>query len=972
MKRFLYLIIAILISLTPQRLDATHLIGGNIQYRCLGGNDYEINLHLYSDCNAIAVPNSLTINVNSASCASAFSFPVNKLSTVDVTPVCGAQPSSCDGGSGTFGYHLHHFIDTITMPTNCPDWLFSFSTCCRYAVTNLQNASSSSIYFETLLDNSTVSCNSAPIFQSPLRLLRCVNQPFRFSFAAYDEDGDSLSYSLANPLSAAGAPLSYNTGYSPTYPLSDINSLIGFDSQTGQMTFIPDIVQNGYYDVIVEEYRNGVKIGEMRLGAGLAVVSCAANSPVILEEVIQVEPNGQTMSLGTTTDFNICSGQTLEFWMRFSDADLGDTIQLDSIETSILEYYPQAILQTYYPHAASGQFDSCWLYVRIPQMNAGVFNLAVSDNQCPIPHIQNFAILVEDLGTCAQLRGRLQADLNNNCTAEPNEFGIEGAILKLESGSKTYHAITDANGNYSFSVNPGSYTLSITGPNPIWQANCQNNIPVNLTIPSAVQLVDLQMTPQGNCSALKTDISTPFLQACSPATYSLYYQNLGADTAFNAYVEVEIDSFLTFNNADLAVAAQNGRLYRFNLGNLAPMQKGYFNIYTDLSCQSDVSGRTHCMKAHIYPDTFCYSHPAWNGVDLRVEGSCDQDSVRFHLQNYGAPMPVKAELIIIEDDIIFLIDSVQLNTNDLAYYAVETNGASWRMQSEQGDGHPWSKHPNAALEGCVQNNGDPFSLGFVTQFPEDDGAAFLSYDCQENQALTAGAALRAYTKGYSSANYIKQDQRLEYLLQFENLTTDTLFQMRLRDSLGEHFDITSLRAGAASHPFQWELVEEDILRVWLDDLQMPNRATDSLAASGFIKFEISLKAARPLGSLIVQKGDTYSNYQNTEPSNNSFHRIGADFLMTSLISLDGGEREMQLKVYPNPFQEFFYLDLEYSLGEDLDFELVDALGRNCPIQQVSQISPKRYQIEWGDLPKGYYFLQIFEQGQRIATAKLIH
>jgi hypothetical protein len=971
MKRFSHIYLFLILLLFPLMSKATHLIGGNIQYRCLGGNDYEINLYLYSDCNAINVPNTAFINANSLSCASNLNFQLNKLSTTDVTAICSSQPSACDGGTGSFGYHLHHYSDTVTITANCADWVLSYSTCCRYGTTNLQNTSAANLYFETLLDNLNISCNSSPVFQSELRLLRCLDQPFQFSFAAYDADGDSLAYSLANPLSTSGSPITYTAGYSPAYPFSAQGTTINFDAQTGEIAFTPDIVQNGYYDVIVEEYRNGMKIGEVRQAAALTVVSCTANNPVVLDEVIHIEPNSQALSLGTNTDFSICSGQTLEFWMRFSDADVGDTVRLDSIETSILEYYPQAILQTYYPHAASGQFDSCWLYVRIPQMNAGIFNLAVSDNKCPIPHIQNFAIWVEDLGTCAQLRGRLQVDLNNNCTAEFNEFGIEGAILKLESSSKTYHAITDANGDYSFSVDPGNYTLSITGPDPIWQANCQNNISINLTNLATPQTQDLQLSPQGNCSALKTDISTPFLQPCTPAVYTVYYQNLGADTAFNAYVEVELDSFLTFLSADLPISIQNGRLYRFDLGNLAPMQKGYFKIETSLSCQADVNDRTHCVKAHIYPDSFCYSHPAWNGVDLTVKGDCDQDSVRFQIHNFGAPMPVKTELIIIEDDIIFLLDSVQLNTNDSAYFAVGTNGSTWRLQTKQGDGHPWSKLPSATLEGCVQTNGSPFSVGFVNQFPEDDGAAFLSYDCQENGILTSGSLLRSYPKGYGSPNYIQQEERLEYHFRFENLSADTLFQMRVRDSLGQNLDISSLRAGTASHPFSWELIEEDILRIWLDSLNIPNRQTDSLAASGFIKFEIKTKPNLSLGTQIPQIGNSYTNYQVANSSNDIFHTIAENFLISPLISIENGREMMNLKVFPNPFEQFFYLELESGLGDDLSFQLVDALGRELPIKS-QQMASNQYQLETENLPAGYYLLQVFKEDRLLAVAKLIH
>ena len=44
--RLLFLIL----SLSPLILNATHLIGGEVVYSCLGGNQYEIKVIIYRDC----------------------------------------------------------------------------------------------------------------------------------------------------------------------------------------------------------------------------------------------------------------------------------------------------------------------------------------------------------------------------------------------------------------------------------------------------------------------------------------------------------------------------------------------------------------------------------------------------------------------------------------------------------------------------------------------------------------------------------------------------------------------------------------------------------------------------------------------------------------------------------------------------------------------------------------------------------
>ena len=49
-KRLHVLIIAILISLQPFWLKASHIVGGEMIYECLGNDEYLITLKVYRDC----------------------------------------------------------------------------------------------------------------------------------------------------------------------------------------------------------------------------------------------------------------------------------------------------------------------------------------------------------------------------------------------------------------------------------------------------------------------------------------------------------------------------------------------------------------------------------------------------------------------------------------------------------------------------------------------------------------------------------------------------------------------------------------------------------------------------------------------------------------------------------------------------------------------------------------------------------
>ena len=51
MKSALHIVVAILILMVlPQSSHATHIVGGELNYICLGGETYEITLTIFRDC----------------------------------------------------------------------------------------------------------------------------------------------------------------------------------------------------------------------------------------------------------------------------------------------------------------------------------------------------------------------------------------------------------------------------------------------------------------------------------------------------------------------------------------------------------------------------------------------------------------------------------------------------------------------------------------------------------------------------------------------------------------------------------------------------------------------------------------------------------------------------------------------------------------------------------------------------------
>ena len=160
--------------------------------------------------------------------------------------------------------------------------------------------------------------NSSPHFPAINGEYVCINQPFTYAFGGTDPDGDELRYSMITPLnhkstngngnnnalSAGPYPdINWVSGYSETNSITG-NPTLNIDPQTGQLSVTADKLGLYVFAVKVEEYRNGVKIGEVRRDFQFLVIDCPP--PIKLDPVANIV--SQPTSMTSTT---ICQGATI-------------------------------------------------------------------------------------------------------------------------------------------------------------------------------------------------------------------------------------------------------------------------------------------------------------------------------------------------------------------------------------------------------------------------------------------------------------------------------------------------------------------------------------------------------------------------------------------------------------------------------------------------------------------------------------
>lgn len=303
MKKPLLLLLVTLVVSSFSHVHASHVMGADLTYTCLGPNQYEITLNVYRDCNGIDLNGPLTLNYSSAQCGVNSTLTLNQVGPpVDITPACLTSSDACNGGSG-YGIQKFTFQGVLNLPPGCgSDWVLSWTLCCRNAaITTLSNPSNDNLYIEADLNNTLPTCNSSPTFGNDPVGIVCNNYLQTFNQAASAPNGDSLSYYLMPSEDAAGTPEAYNSPYSATNPLSTSTPGTIINPVTGTMTFTPNQTQVGTIKIGVNEYQNGVLVGHVERDMQVIVTNCNASAPIGLGI------NGQTGANAYTYNTTACS-----------------------------------------------------------------------------------------------------------------------------------------------------------------------------------------------------------------------------------------------------------------------------------------------------------------------------------------------------------------------------------------------------------------------------------------------------------------------------------------------------------------------------------------------------------------------------------------------------------------------------------------------------------------------------------------
>ncbi len=365
---------------------ATHAMGGELTYECIGNGIYRVHLNFYRDCNGVDAPtncsNGRQFRLRSTGCGATLN-PCFSLDGVDlVTPICASATDRCNSSSGTYGIQRYRYsaVVDLTAYAACGiDWIIDWDLCCRNnAITSLNNPGNRNLYLYARLNQTLAQCNNSPTYLNTPTPFSCAGGTVSYNHGFNDVDGDSLSFALVNALGANGANIPYNAGYTALQPIITNGGAdaVQINPTTGTITFVPSIQQFAVVTVRVREWRNGVQIGEYIRDVQFAIIACSNNLPQV------TGVNGTNQYTYTT-----CANVPLCFTVNSADADAGQVVTM-TWNNGI----PGATFTTTAGNLPVGTF--CWTPT-VSDIGQNLFAVNVQDDACVLNGVNNFGFAVQ-------------------------------------------------------------------------------------------------------------------------------------------------------------------------------------------------------------------------------------------------------------------------------------------------------------------------------------------------------------------------------------------------------------------------------------------------------------------------------------------------------------------------------------------------------------------------------------------------
>ena len=469
-----------------------HIVGGEIEFLTMGDGQYEIRVIQYFDRDQTQNPQPeefvevfIFRNIDGAFMSSHVLQLDNEFLVEYTNSECSWEEliTSRVVWKGTIDLVPQDYDDAVV-------YAIIWERCCRNdGVKNIENPSGTGMKYVSeippLWSNGKVFINSSPQLFAPLGDYACINQLYYAEFTGSDPDGDSLVYSLTTPLNSSSA-IALQIPQPAPHPLVffksgyDLNNMISGNpaltiSSRGLLTVKPSEAGLFVFSVLVEEFRQGVKIGQVQRDYQLLVRDdgCDPQDPPIVG--VKIPGNDSFVPESDILYYSLSDDKCFDFIVK--NITPGETILLRAegvnFEGDISEIFDVTVFENVLSDSLTVQVcaPGC------PPIGEGVFiiDLIAGDNSCPLPQLDTMRLSIQvepPPNSIPTVTSNYVSSILEE--GERVEFPIRAIDVDLDELSVSYYIpdVLDPS-QFGFSISqivttPGSLEAVL-----VWDTDCQ-------------------------------------------------------------------------------------------------------------------------------------------------------------------------------------------------------------------------------------------------------------------------------------------------------------------------------------------------------------------------------------------------------------------------------------------------------------------------------------------------------------------
>lgn len=318
MTRFLRYLVALMFVFVMFEAKANHILGGNISWQCMGGNQYAITLTLYKDCfGASAALGTENVFFFPTGCGG---FPFNASlilqSATEISDLCPNElaNSSCVGGiaPGTFKLVYNKIV---TLDPNCT-WKAIYNDGDWNYFNNIDYSTLPDAYICSTINTTT--CSSSVSYTNLQVPYKCRNSgSYTITPTFTVPAGVTASYSIVTP-QTTGASINSSINV-PGY----VNTLgATINATTGAVTINSNGVNVGNYVITVQITltQGGNTIGVLNENMAVVMRDCTTTPTTFNNPHIQtIDDLTQFVNANT---ISVCAGDSVCFTVAASNTNV--------------------------------------------------------------------------------------------------------------------------------------------------------------------------------------------------------------------------------------------------------------------------------------------------------------------------------------------------------------------------------------------------------------------------------------------------------------------------------------------------------------------------------------------------------------------------------------------------------------------------------------------------------------------------